>query len=430
MTKQASKGYVLPEAMPEGYRCYQVWVPDCDEAKAAFWGSLDYLSKWMAWERTPDRRGRDMAQLFYWGIQLSRDNQEGGCGVLQVRQNVNYPCLLEYSDNGGVTWVEFADITKCPTLPPAPTDNSEELSKDITWALWYILDVIRLALDGGATADEATLIAVTASQKTWGGSYHVVWHAAAVAMAEHTPEERAAACDPDNFEQIHAVGWCGSHLTNPLDDFLEWLEQWTESVLDWWEATTEWLFESLFDVLFVLMRGQGLYAAAYGGTERGADWPWPLPECPGQWRWLFDGDDPPYTIVHGYIGGDGVGGTDCLWGVDWGSNHSAEMRADIIADGTLTHFAISFNHKWGTPNYVGVGFALWTGAGVLKQVKYQVFYPTWGTWTTWAAPLPDWACVAGDYVTAFVSNSGAISGITNKLDNLWVYGSAGVFPPY
>jgi hypothetical protein len=36
------------------------------------------------------------------------------CEVFDVRQNEETPCVLEKSDDGGETWVEFADLQKCP----------------------------------------------------------------------------------------------------------------------------------------------------------------------------------------------------------------------------------------------------------------------------------------------------------------------------
>jgi hypothetical protein len=427
MTKQASKGYLLPEVMPTEYRCYQVFVPDCPEAVAAFWGSLDYLSKWMAWERDDLHRGKDMAALFYTGVQLARDQQDWGCGVLtSVRQHPDYPCLLQYSEDDGETWITFADILLCPVLPGAPTDDGEALSTDVLWVLWNIFDVVRVSLDGGGTVAQAAQMGAEQSLQWLGRHYLVVWRAIAQAMSEHSPAERASAMDYDEWEPLHAAGWCDARDEDPEDDYKHWLDVWADGLMEWLNEAAGWLWVALNTTAETLLNAVNLASAGYAGNGEGAGFGWSTPACPGRWDWYFEGSDPPYTIIQGYEGPGGNPG-NCLRGVDVPPSYNAEMKVDVVAEGQLTQITLDYYHSWGTPNYVGVGVFAYASGGALKYSEYQVLYPASGVWTGWGRYGLEWDLVAGDYIKVFVSNSGVYSGIDNRLDNVSIWGSEGLF---
>lgn len=59
------RGYKIPEnAQPEGFRCLAVLIPDDDQYLYAFGGAYEYFTKWNAWEKDEQRRGRLAAEAW------------------------------------------------------------------------------------------------------------------------------------------------------------------------------------------------------------------------------------------------------------------------------------------------------------------------------------------------------------------------------
>lgn len=76
-------GYLLPpgEAYTNEYECCLVVIPAKDEYRRAFFGALDYLSTWIAWERDTEKRGVDAALSWLEANEITREFWEMGfCG--------------------------------------------------------------------------------------------------------------------------------------------------------------------------------------------------------------------------------------------------------------------------------------------------------------------------------------------------------------
>jgi len=53
-----------------------------------------------------------------------------GCIMTEVRQNSENPCILEYSDDDGETWAQFANLQLCPPLMILGQDGLPEVTSD------------------------------------------------------------------------------------------------------------------------------------------------------------------------------------------------------------------------------------------------------------------------------------------------------------
>jgi hypothetical protein len=352
MTKQRFKGYLLPDIMPTGYRCYQVIVPDCEEAIAALMGSLEFLSKWMAWERDTAHRGRDMANLFWNAMQATRDLVEEGCDMIMLRQHPTEPCRLQYSDDGGLTWNDWADIALCPVWPDAPSDDSEALSADILWALWNIVQVIVDALDVGAGAAQAAQEGAEEASRLMGMPNYRVWHVVAVAMAEHSPAERAAAMDYDEWEPLHAAGYCQVETLPPEDDYRHWLDVWADSIYDWLNNAADWLWAALAATWGNLSGTAALANAGFGGNGGGANFGWGTPVCGWYHSWDFTANDGDWETCGAFSGGAWVTGLGWVWtdGQDTGGSWRRGISVCRTFDEcTITKVRLTYNMTQGVP---------------------------------------------------------------------------------
>lgn len=100
---------------PENRICVPVWVPDEDGHRAAFLGTLFSLAKAYNWANDDAHTAKDVAAVW---LEIFNDASEamGDCNdmTFDVRQNEEEPCILEKSENEGVTWVEWANLQLCP----------------------------------------------------------------------------------------------------------------------------------------------------------------------------------------------------------------------------------------------------------------------------------------------------------------------------
>lgn len=130
MTSEAQKnaGYLLPEQITgHDLICVRLRIPDVREYRAALRGALKSLTEWWNWEKSyqpGDTRASQAASYFRELINdyLIFEDCENQPMPIQFRQ---IDCLLEYSTDGGQTWLEAADLSVCaipgPQGDPGPT---------------------------------------------------------------------------------------------------------------------------------------------------------------------------------------------------------------------------------------------------------------------------------------------------------------------
>ena len=123
----ANIGYLIPsEPEPEEDVCIRVYVPNDSLYIAAFWGAYEHFTAWLAWERDAAKRGKLAASRWKTSFIRSRDewlNSCQGCGLMDVRQSDETPCVLEKSTVCG-EWEQFALLSEC--VPEMRIVGSEE----------------------------------------------------------------------------------------------------------------------------------------------------------------------------------------------------------------------------------------------------------------------------------------------------------------
>lgn len=171
----AGRGYLLPDgdAYTDELECAIVFFPNKDEYRRALLGSLDYLSKWLAWERDDDKRGKDAARAWREANELTLE-----CIEMSTCQQI-VDLLTEIRDNqcscsGGLTTYTtyYNNLIVTTTIVPwegtAPSTWGGEAIAD--WDEWaeyvcgaahqYVDDLIEtvdrfkvIGLAGGYTLD-------------------------------------------------------------------------------------------------------------------------------------------------------------------------------------------------------------------------------------------------------------------------------------
>lgn len=123
MTSEAQKnaGYLLPEQITgHDLICVRLRIPNVREYRAALRGALKSLTEWWNWEKSyqsGDTRATQAAAYFRELINdyLTFEDCESQPMPIQFRQT---DCLLEYSTDGGQTWLEAADLSLCAIPGP------------------------------------------------------------------------------------------------------------------------------------------------------------------------------------------------------------------------------------------------------------------------------------------------------------------------
>jgi hypothetical protein len=131
MTKLADKAYIIPaEPEPESDVCIRVYVPDDPLYVAAFWGCYEYLTAWLAWERDEAHTGKIVAARWKAAFQKARDIwdcSDGSCGLMDVRQKPDAPCILQKLDDCSGEWEDFANTILCaPKMRIVGTGSIEQ----------------------------------------------------------------------------------------------------------------------------------------------------------------------------------------------------------------------------------------------------------------------------------------------------------------
>lgn len=109
-------GYPTPSSVPVDRACRTVTVPADAEWFGLLMGLMSVLTSEDAWQQFEGGISKEDAAC-YWQemVDSMYASVDEGCPV-DVRQNSVDPCILEKSSDGGVTWVQFADLLACPPV--------------------------------------------------------------------------------------------------------------------------------------------------------------------------------------------------------------------------------------------------------------------------------------------------------------------------
>lgn len=129
-------GYKLPEVInPEKNCCICIPIPNDFNHKMAFLGQLDELGYWWNWERDPDHKGTQAAQVWRTIVECIREDlnmSDCGCGddkPTNTRINPDTG-IYEVSYDGGITWEPAPGDdprSSGTTFPPVPGDPGDVL---------------------------------------------------------------------------------------------------------------------------------------------------------------------------------------------------------------------------------------------------------------------------------------------------------------
>ena len=108
-------GYKIPAVVdPNDAICVRVYVPRDTLYIGAFWSAYQYFTSWVAWERDAEHRAKDAATVWKFWYNMAREeyDAEGGvCGVNDIRQKPDYPCIIQ--KRIGQTWTDVVDLRLC-----------------------------------------------------------------------------------------------------------------------------------------------------------------------------------------------------------------------------------------------------------------------------------------------------------------------------
>lgn len=120
------------------YRCYAI---NHQWAKIIM-GFVGWLATIAVWDGAEDESHDGVVGV------LKFLSQSGVCNMLQVRQSPTEPCILEFSEDEGSSWSEFADILDCVT--PTFLENSIINALNTNTTIQQIIDNL---VDGGTDND-------------------------------------------------------------------------------------------------------------------------------------------------------------------------------------------------------------------------------------------------------------------------------------
>lgn len=114
MAEQATRGYLLPAIIDPDRVCVQLYIPNERQHIAAFWGTLNRLTRWYSWMRDSDHTAKQVARVW---LDVLSDPQIG-CSMDIYRINPTNGCVIQVSHDDGATWSTFLDVGAC--IPPPP----------------------------------------------------------------------------------------------------------------------------------------------------------------------------------------------------------------------------------------------------------------------------------------------------------------------
>jgi len=276
-----NKSYLLPAVIDPGTsRCIRVYVPDDPLYIAAFFGSLEYLTTWLAWQRDTAKRGKDAAAVWKPYFEQTRTEWElalGECGVVDVRVSPTDDCVLEKTVDG-LVWTPFANILDClKTLPPAaypdppPGETKPEASADdlIYFFKWLIAEINARIKKGDDRVDTKFWI-MSMMVTVWPGTVH--YGASEVlldALEAHTQQERNDAVSDPLWEDLYQAVGCEADADGSYDDAAG------QTLQDWFRDAGKWIFDALHELTVLLYVSypalQRMIMTANGGPGAGFD---------------------------------------------------------------------------------------------------------------------------------------------------------------
>jgi hypothetical protein len=272
------KGYLVPDPIdPGSTRCIRFHVPDDILYIAAFWGAMDFFTKWVAWERG-GTKGKEAAAVWMAAYEQSRTEWESeiGCGVidLDLRLKPGDPCTIEIDRGSG--WEELYNTFDClwgtPTgayeIPPDTGTSEEAAAADLVDAMDKILEIIVVDYESGVPSfDTISRIKTVLGWFAPGVDFTQIAIDIDQGVRSHfTAQEARDAKDAIDWEKAYKEYACKSDPTG------HWLDELSDLLAGILNGMSDGLAHLLSDAASVL-GGQGLTQMAKsnpgGGTGFG-----------------------------------------------------------------------------------------------------------------------------------------------------------------
>lgn len=278
-------GYPIPDPIdPAEAVCIRVYVPADQLYIGAFWQAYSHFGKWVAWQKDAAHNAKDAAAVWSYWIELARaewDIAQGECGVVNVRQSPTNPCVLQYQDTAGGSWMDFADLSLCVFSPGEKLYADADKWKEIDDFLWHLkseIETIDSWLDGGKTETEIRIMLAGAIQRSPGISTLIR------NMAALSTVDRQTAIDAIVWQEARVSLYCDNDDCTPLysANYYNWLNCLSAAMFTFLDTLSNALFEDLNNAADWLLDGSVLHewavsaggggSAGFGGGEPPCGW--------------------------------------------------------------------------------------------------------------------------------------------------------------
>lgn len=313
------KGYPIPdEPEPDGYHCVRFYVPKDSLYLGAFWQSLHFLASPRAWADDSDHTALIVADVWKAAIHKSQEMDtcaEGDCGIMDVRQKPDDPCVLQKLPDCSSEWVDFATLTDCSQeVPDGTQETSEDETLDALWATKATIETIHYLL----ISNTPTQVKYIMSSLGIAGMNETI-----DAMAGVDEGDRQDAIDDMDWEAPFTFIYCDrtecllGNFTQPFSQdwvacFLNNLENWCAGaagdIADWAAALINDVIPASFMNMVNMFPG--------GGQDFGFS----SPDCGLYMEWDFSGGSQQGW--NAYLTGEWRGNG---WGDTWPPGYDGVM---------------------------------------------------------------------------------------------------------
>lgn len=407
-------GYPLPDEIdPAEAVCIRVYVPADPLYIGSFWQAYAHFGKWLAWARDDAHRGKDAAAVWRPYIQQARDEWDasaGDCGMVNVRQNPDNPCILEVQTLAGGAWVEFADLDLCKFAPGEKLYPDGEGWKELDDTLWHLkvlIEQIDSWLVDGKDADEILLLVSSQVQRA-PGIATLVNNMAGMSAGDRTTAIAALDWDETRFQV-----WCQSNCLNLYDtDYYQWLNCISDAMFDYLNTLDSVLLEGLTSVSSWLLNEtvvrEWAQASGGGGTGFGGV----SPACGWMIEWDFTLGDGGFTPEGSFDAGvwsaAGWGTSDTSLGFPLTRRRHFFIERTWSPAFTLTKLEMEFDYDKGdwNPDSINAWYAGF-GASILFAVHSTGVADGIGITHSWTGSL------TSDHIIMQLMSS------LSEYDNVW-----------
>lgn len=395
------KAYLLPDdPEPDNLRCVRMYLPDDPKFFAAFWGSMDYLATWLAWDRDEANTAALVADRMKEAVEISR-----------------------------TAWLTGSC---CASPPPPytepPGDGRDEPTATIDDWLWFWRDIVIVIVtdlqDSVPPATVKDTINETLSSKL-GDNYQPVADQLVDNIDSLSETEQNNLSDPEKWEQLRDKVLCDNAPTQPnyTTNFYDWLNWAADGIFTWLNDTASELFDALNSAFDLLDGGQqpaNIAASASAADGGGAGFGWSSPAC--TWQHTYDLTATNFAMAAYEAPSCVGGGIAGAWanGVGWYGTPNGpcpynqvmiEARRDSVPQFTLTGIDVTVNISGAGYNWVAIGRRINGVSGTLAIPENR---PVGDSVVSWSGNVQ---------ATGIFFNSYIVSGQVQKYKSLTVHGT-------